>query len=87
MLVFAYFENEKHYVIRVSEDLDEDMGSYATQSSNDNDSGELFDVVTLKPTTTTTQLPRLGESSIPWDPSTQSLTDYMQQLTFNASRA
>lgn len=54
MIVFGKFENEKHYVIRVSEELDEDTANIPSQFLNGNDSGELFEIVTLKPTTTTT---------------------------------
>lgn len=55
MLVFGTFEKDKHYVIRVSEDLDEeDTVNIPSKFLNRDDSGELFDIVTLKPTTTTT---------------------------------
>ncbi|KAJ6639932.1 hypothetical protein Bhyg_12679 [Pseudolycoriella hygida] len=53
MIVFAKFENDKHFVIRVNEDLDEDIGN-VSHFLTDDDSGELFDIVTLKPTTTST---------------------------------
>lgn len=45
MIVFEKFENEKHYVIRVSEDLDEDTANIPSRFSNVDDSGELFDIV------------------------------------------
>lgn len=70
MIVFAKFENEKHFVIRVNEDLDEDTDIVPNRFLNNNDSGELFDIVTLKPTpttsttpapTTTTQFPRFSD--------------------------
>lgn len=54
MVVFGKFENEKHYVIRVDEDLNEDYTNIPAHFLDVMDSGELFEIVTLKPTTTTT---------------------------------
>lgn len=51
MVIFGIFENEKHYVIRVNEDLSEDDTNIPTRFLDVIDSGELFDIVTLKPTT------------------------------------
>lgn len=63
MLIFGMFESDKHYVIRVNEDLDQDVENIPSHFLNMEDSGELFDVVTLKPTppmtsTTIKRLPR-----------------------------
>lgn len=57
MVVFGKFENEKHYVITVNEDLDEDDTNIPKEFLDVIDSGELFEIVTLKPTTTTTTKP------------------------------
>lgn len=54
MLIFGMFETDKHYVIRVNEDLDQDFADIPSHFLNENDSGELFDIVTLKPTPSTT---------------------------------
>lgn len=98
MIVFGKFENEKHYVIRVNEDLDEDMETIPVRFlNNDNDSGELFDVITLKPTTTTTTttaFPRLDDvfrqaqrEALPgFDPDKQSLASYLREISANMSR-
>lgn len=103
MLIFGMFETEKHYVIRVNEDLDQDFEDIPSHFLNDNDSGELFDIVTLKPTPTTTttattakptRFMRFADSikdiqreALPgFDPDTQSLVDYLQQVSYNMSK-
>lgn len=98
MVVVGTFESEKHYVIRVSEDLDEDdAGSIPSQFLKANDSDELFDIVTLKPTTTTTttthfplfrdRMKDVQREALPgFDPDSQSLSEYLQQVSLNISR-
>ncbi|XP_037028146.1 uncharacterized protein LOC119068596 [Bradysia coprophila] len=95
MIIFGVFENEKHYVIRVNEDLDQDLTNIPSQFLNNGDSGELFDIVTLKPTEPpTTAFPRFRDSvkelqreTLPgFDPDTQTLSDYLQQVSYNMSR-
>lgn len=68
MVVFGNFENEKHYVIRVSEDLNEDDTNIPTRFLEVIDSGELFDIVTLKPNTI--------RSIAPFPTSTDSVTRF-----------
>lgn len=53
MIVYGVYENEKHFVITVSEDLDEDMDDIPEEFLHMEDTN-LFEIVTLKPTTTTT---------------------------------
>lgn len=103
MIVFGKFETDKHYVIRVSEDLDEDTAHIPIEFLNGNDdSGELFDIVTLKPTTTTTtarttsttrftrfrdMVKDIQRETLPgFDPDKQSLTSYLTEVSLNASR-
>ncbi|KAG4079174.1 hypothetical protein HA402_001145 [Bradysia odoriphaga] len=95
MIIFGVFENEKHYVIRVNEDLDQDVANIPSQFLNNNDSGELFDIVTLKPTPApTTAFPRFQDTikdiqreALPgFDPDKQTLQEYLQQVSYNMSR-
>lgn len=53
MIVYGVFESEKHYVITVSEELDEDLDEIPEKFLRMEDSN-LFEIVTLKPPTTTT---------------------------------
>lgn len=53
MIVYGVFENEKHYVITISEDLDDDTDDIPDHFLRTEDSS-LFEIVTMKPTTTTT---------------------------------
>lgn len=53
MIVYGVYESEKHYVITVSDDLDEDMDDIPEKFLRMEDSN-LFEIVTLKPTTTIT---------------------------------
>lgn len=94
MVVFANFENEKHYVITVNEDLNEDVTNIPTRFLEVVDSGELFEVVTLKPTPTTTtafptymeRLKDIQRETLPgYDPDKQSLRDYLVQVGTNFS--
>lgn len=98
LVVFGKFENEKHYVIRVNEDLDEDTANIPSQFLSVDDSGELFDVVTLKPTTTTTtttafplfrdMIRNIQRETLPaFDPDKQSLKDYLVEVGMNASKS
>lgn len=50
-LIFGMFEYQKHHVIRINDYLDQDFTDIPSHFLNGNDSGELFDIVTLKPTT------------------------------------
>lgn len=52
MIVYGVYESDKHYVITVSEDLDEDMDAIPEHFLHTKDTS-LFEIVTLKPTTTT----------------------------------
>lgn len=53
MIVYGVYESDKHYVITVSDDLDEDIDDIPEKFLRMEDSN-LFDIVTLKPSTTTT---------------------------------
>lgn len=53
-LIFGMFEYQKHHVIRINDYLDQDFTDIPSHFLNGNDSGELFDIVTLKPTTAKT---------------------------------
>lgn len=53
MIVYGVYESDKHYVITVSEDLDEDMDDIPEHFLHTKETS-LFEIVTLKPTTTTT---------------------------------
>ncbi len=53
MIVYGVCEKDKHYVITVSEDLDEDMDAIPDEFLR-TEENSLFEIVTLKPTTTTT---------------------------------
>ncbi|KAJ6639779.1 hypothetical protein Bhyg_12526 [Pseudolycoriella hygida] len=53
MIVYGVYQNSKHYVITISEDLDEDMDDIPEKFLHMEDTN-LFEIVTLKPTTTTT---------------------------------
>lgn len=56
MIVYGVYESEKHYVITISEDLDEDVNDIPEKFLQMEDSN-LYEIVTLKPTTTTTSEP------------------------------
>lgn len=88
MVVFGKFENEKHYVIRVNEDLDGDTTTIPSQFLNVNDSGELFDVITMKPTTTTTGRPTndFQRKAMPgFDRDKESFADYLMNITMEST--
>lgn len=53
MIVYGVFESDRHYVITISEDLDEDINDVPERFLHTEDSS-LFEIVTMKPTTTTT---------------------------------
>lgn len=53
MIVYGVFESEKHYVIRISDDLDEEIDDIPEKFLKTEDSS-LFEIVTLKPKVTTT---------------------------------
>ncbi|KAG4065908.1 hypothetical protein HA402_000355 [Bradysia odoriphaga] len=53
MIVYGVFESEKHFVITISEDLDDDTDDIPEHFLRTEESS-LFEIVTLKPTTTTT---------------------------------
>lgn len=62
MIVYGVFESEKHYVITISEDLDEDINDIPEKFLHTEDSS-LFEIVTMKPTTTTTTSTTTSEPS------------------------
>lgn len=62
MIVYGVFENEKHYVITISEDLDDDTDDIPDHFLSTEDSS-LFEIVTMKPMTTTTTTTTITPSS------------------------
>lgn len=62
MIVYGVFENEKHYVITISEDLDDDTDDIPDHFLRTEDSS-LFEIVTMKPMTTTTTTTTITPSS------------------------
>jgi len=69
MIVYGVYENERHFVITVSDDLDEDESEIPEKFLHIEDSS-LFEIVTLKPTTTTPEPTTTMESFLTNDNTT-----------------
>ncbi|XP_037029538.1 putative protein TPRXL [Bradysia coprophila] len=72
MIVYGVFESERHFVITISEDLDDDTDEIPEHFLRTEESS-LFEIVTLKPTTTTTTTTTTTEATMTGEASTSSV--------------